>query len=116
MKTIGKLLPNNKVELEFYGQGLIYKNTDAYEKQSEEICYVPEYGADDFGNITHGYTFRDFQRIASEYVENNVDVQIYLNSEGYSEEVIADELFSSVDWQSPETLVSEWEDRLAWTR
>lgn len=97
METIGKLLSNNRAELEYHTQGFIYKNWDAYENKLDEICYIPEYGVDEDSNIINSYTYKDFERIASEFVKNNEEVQKYLNINRYSEEVIADELFNSVD-------------------
>src|SRR5690606_37312170 len=71
MKTIGKLLPNNKVELERSGQGYIYKNFEAFKNKTNEICYIPEYGIDEENNIEQSYTYNDFLEFATEYLKNN---------------------------------------------
>lgn len=87
-KTVGKYIPESMdqpevIEREYYGQGMIYKNWEAYENDPSEVCYIPElsdskYARDDFLDLCNG------------------------NSE------LAKELFLSVDWQHPETLLDEW--------
>lgn len=89
MKTIGKCKVDedgNVVELyrEYFRQGYVFKDFDAYHNRPTEPCYVPE--LDDTV-----YTAEDF-----------------LEECGGQKE-IADELFESVDWQSPCTLLNEWE-------
>ncbi len=34
-------------ELEYGGEGNIYKNEDAFLNRPDEVCYVPEYAAED---------------------------------------------------------------------
>ncbi len=70
---------------EFFRQGWIFRDEEAYKNNPSAPCYVPEL-------FDAAYTAEDF-----------------LNEcEGSKE--IADELFDSVDWQSPSTLLSEWID------
>ena len=83
--VIGEILEDGEIEKGYSEQGMIYKNSKAFYEKLDEICYVPE-----FNNTDEGYKYEDFVRIA-------------LNNQS-----IAEELFDSVDWQSPEVLLEEW--------
>ena len=67
-----------------YGQtqGKIYKNPVAFAAKSKEICYIPELSEKQ-------YSYFDFLEIAK------------------GKQSIANYLFETVDWQSPETLYEE---------
>ncbi len=86
-KTVGEYTPaaDGKREIinrEYYGQGYIYKNWEAYES-GEGVCYIPE-----LSDST--YTKKQFLEIC----DNQDD--------------LAQELFLHCDWQHPETLKEEW--------
>lgn len=74
-----------KIEREFYGQGLIYKNDEAFydTEHPDMVCYIPELS-------DSKYTRNSFLEICNNQPE------------------IAEELYTSVDWQHPETLMDEW--------
>lgn len=108
METIGKLLGNNKAELEYYVQGFIYKDFEAFKTKTDEICYIPEYGVDDEDNIEGSYTYADFLRMATEWCKEDEDCMDYLKKEGLTFHDVAENLFEMVDWQSPETVLEEW--------
>ena len=85
--VVGKYIPaiGNKAETiqrEFYGQGMIYKNNEAYDSGLDIVCYIPE-------QSDSKYTHRDFLAMCNE------------------QEEIAQVVFDSVDWQHPETYVDE---------
>ena len=87
-ETVGKYTPAREhqpeiIERAYYGQGTIYKNWTAYETDPAAICYIPE--------LTDTKYFR------KEF--------LYLCN---GNEELARELFLSVDWQCPETLIDEW--------
>lgn len=72
-----------ELKREFFRQGWIFKDEEAYKNNYDLPCYVPElYDA--------VYTAADFLDECSGIKE------------------IADELFDSVDWQNPTTLLEEW--------
>lgn len=102
METIGKLLGNNKVELEWSGQGYIYKNFKAFLNKTEEICYIPEHGIDEEDNIELSYSYKDFIKFATEYLKDNTNCEL-------TTEELAEELFNIVDWQLVETLLNEYD-------
>ena|SRR5690625_401990 len=101
MEIIGELLKNNKAELEWFEQGFIYKDFDAYTYKEEKICYIPESGLEKDNTIATSYTFKDYINIAEEYFKEN----------GFEGDpwVLADYLFEFSTWQHPETLVEEWD-------
>ena len=81
---IGHFDPKAKYfKREYFRQGYIYKNYPAY-KENNKVCYIPELSG-------YLYTRQDFLDIAK------------------GNQKLADYLFESVDWQSPETLLDELE-------
>ena len=76
----------NIVELqrEFFSQGWVFKDWDAFQNHPDAPCYVPE--LDDAV-----YTRNDFMALCN------------------GQEEIAEELFYEVDWQNPSTLMNDWE-------
>ena len=76
----------NIIELqrEYFGQGWVFKDWEAFQNRPDAPCYVPE--LDDAV-----YTKNDFMALCN------------------GQEEIAEELFYEVDWQSPSTLMNDWE-------
>lgn len=70
------------IEREYFQQGYIVKDEEAYLNCPDQVCYVPEL-------FDEGYTRQDFLDMCN------------------GQEEMADMLFEMVDWQSPETLKSE---------
>lgn len=70
------------IEREYFQQGYIVKDEEAYLNYPDKVCYVPEL-------FDEGYTRQDFLDMC------------------YGQEEMADMLFEMVDWQSPETLQNE---------
>lgn len=67
---------------ELGGQGEFYKNFEAFENKSNDVCYIPELSDKE-------YRYSDFLEIAKENIN------------------LAKILFETVDWQNPETVF--WE-------
>ena len=112
--TVGRILPDGKIEKEFEGQGYIYKNYRAFFEKTDEVCYVPEYSTssvEDKETVDDDskYTYKDFVRIAQKFIDENEDVQEYCKEEELTAEDIAQDIFETIDWQSPETLIVDWE-------
>jgi hypothetical protein len=70
------------IDRELYGQGYIFKDTEAYETTLDCVCYVPELS-------DSAYTRRSFLELTD------------------NQEAFARDLFDWVDWQHPETLLEE---------
>lgn len=70
------------IDREYYGQGWIFKDEEAFLLRLDQVCYVPELFDD-------GYTRQDFLDMCN------------------GQEEFAAECFYSVDWQSPDTWVDE---------
>lgn len=66
----------------FSGQGWVYLDYDAFSHKTNKVCYIPEL-------FDTQYTYKDFIKIA----KYNKRLAWYL--------------FTTVDWQSPETLFDE---------
>ena len=88
--VVGKYTPEDVendmpevIEREYYGQGMIFKDEEAYKEHPEQVCYVPELS----DSI---YTRQDFLNLCDGNVE------------------MADELFDNCDWQHPESLIEDW--------
>lgn len=112
-ETVGKILENGIVEKEYHGQGCIYKNFEAFEKKTDEVCYVPELTDED--TVEEGYKYKDFVELAQSFIDENEDVKEYCEESKTSAEDIATELFQAVDWQHPSTLIDEWQNSGAYT-
>jgi hypothetical protein len=67
---------------DFSGQGFFYMDYDAFISRTDEVCYISE-----LSNTQ--YTYADFIKIAK------------------GNEKLAEYLFSTVDWQCPETLFND---------
>ena len=84
---IGRYIPATDdteeiIEREFYGQGDIFKDYDAYENNLDKVCYIPELS-------DSKYTRQDFLGLCD------------------NQENLAKDLFDRVDWQHPESLLQE---------
>ena len=71
------------IDREFYGQGFIFLDEEAYESSLDKVCYIPE-----LSDTT--YTHQDFLNLTD------------------NQEAWASDLFDSVDWQHPESLLEEY--------
>jgi hypothetical protein len=67
---------------DFSGQGWYYKDVDAFNNKTGEVCYIPELSDDH-------YSYADFIKISKE------------------NKIVLEYLFDTVDWQSPETLFND---------
>jgi len=118
MDIIGKI-DNGKIIREYYGQGWIYKNYLEFEKKSNNICYIPELSTNDNEEPTLEntvtYNYSDFLDLAKGFLETNKISNEWCIKNNVTPHDIAKELFESVDWQSPETLLDEWEIHNAYT-
>lgn len=84
---VGGYTPENEeqeaiIEREYYRQGWIFKDEEAFLLYPDQACYVPEL-------FDSSYTQQDFLNLCN------------------GQEKFAWECFYSVDWQSPETWVEE---------
>lgn len=88
-----------KMEFENIGQGFGYKCEEAFllgkandNYEDEYICYIPEYCHDaNRIEIDSCYTYQDFKELCKNTKYSPID------------------LFESVDWQHPSTLLNEWD-------
>lgn len=86
---VGKYIPATaetvaQVDRDYYRQGWIFKDEEAFLHDQDQVCYVPELSDE-------AYTRRDFLRICGD------------------DEELAKICFYDVDWQTPETWMDEYE-------
>jgi len=89
-EVIGKYIPAADgrpeiIEREYKGQGYIFKDNEAYYTSLDKVCYIAELSDEK-------YTHQSFLDIAA------------------GDEGLAETLFDMVDWQMPESLLSDFED------
>lgn len=84
-----------------FNEGFIYKDYDAF-VSGDDICYIPEYLGAVFNELyaewvprIFGYTRKDLEDICEDA--------------GFNKEY-AEMLFEEIDWQHPETRISEWKE------
>ena len=70
------------IQRDYYRQGWIFKDEEAFLSHADQVCYVPELS-------DGGYTRQDFMDLCN------------------GQEDFAAECFRAVDWQCPETWVDE---------
>ena len=115
-------------------EGVVYKNSQAFNEQDNTVCYIPEYDFENHEqNASELFEF-DAKRWAASDLENNP----YVATSGYSyhdlrqlvidweggeliDEIgegdfynlfidyVTNLLFNCLSWQSPETLLYEWD-------
>ncbi len=86
MLKVGSIEDNGEdyiIHREFYRQGMIFKDEDAYKNHKDKPCYSPELS-------DSVYNGNDFLEICN------------------CQEDLAYELFEGVDWQHPESLKEDW--------
>lgn len=96
-------------------EGVIYKDRAAFES-GKGVCYINEYGFDN--SDQNGCELFEFNAKAA--VALGLEGNPYTTDCGYTrqdfEDLVADtkytakDIFESVGWQSPETLLDEWLD------
>jgi hypothetical protein len=77
------------IQKEFYGQGDIFKDEEAFLSRPDDPCYVPEL-------TDRVYTRNDILKICK------------------GNEELATDLFNELDWQHPESLLEDWEVNGEW--
>ena len=88
-----------KREVQGYNDGFIFKSYENYQK-GEEVCYIPEFAhngdrideTSEYLDESFGYRRKHFEELCE------------------GTKVDPDYLFEMVDWQAPETLLSEMID------
>ena len=89
MLKIGEYTPAHDgqpafVDKEYYRQGYIFKDEDAFLNRPDDVCYIPEFADDD-----EGYTAKDIIELCRGDAE------------------YAKDIFYRLDWQHPSTLIDE---------
>ena len=80
-------------ELEYGGEGNIYKNEDAFLNRPDEVCYIPEYAAEDH----EGWHMPESSDGC--FTHNSLLALCKGNEE------VCQDLFYSLEWTYPTTLL-----------
>lgn len=99
MIEIGKRIKTSEgvsYELEYGGEGYIYKNEDAFLNRPDAVCYIPEYAADG----CEGWRVPQNEDC---FTHNSLLALCKGNEE------VCRDLFYSLEWTYPSTLLEEWE-------
>ena len=106
MGKIGNILEDGTVEKEYFGQGYIYRDDEAFDNK-KGICYIAEYGSD---NINKDDNFSTYETMIAETTEaykmEGVDPA------KYPIENMIMFVWELLDWQMFSTLLYETIDRL----
>ncbi len=83
-------------ELDYSGEGMIFKDEEAFLNHPDAICYIPEAEAIDY----NGWRIPETASVG--YTHND----LLLLCEG--DEELCHELFYELEWTCPTTLLCEW--------
>ena len=72
-----------KIDRDYYRQGWIFKDEDAFQNRPDDVCYIPELSDEK-------YTRNDILKILA------------------GDEELAKTMFKELDWQHPESLLEDW--------
>lgn len=93
---IGSYSPENGskpeiIDRDYYRQGWIFKDEDAFQNRPDDVCYIPELSDEK-------YTRNDILKILA------------------GDEELAETMFEELDWQHPESLLEDWKanGEVAW--
>ena len=88
MLLIGSYSPKNEgkpeiIDRDYYRQGWIFKDEDAFQNRPDDVCYIPELSDEK-------YTRNDILKLLA------------------GDEELAETMFEELDWQHPESLLEDW--------
>ncbi len=72
------------IDRDYYRQGWIFKDEDAFQNRPDDVCYIPELSDEK-------YTRNDILKILA------------------GDEELAETMFEELDWQHPESLLEDWQ-------
>lgn len=100
---------------DYTGEGFIFKDEQAFENNTDDVCYIPEYGfadldpaftidGEDYYEVKRDncYTRKDLEDLYNEWLEDHKE-ELEENGEYYPLEFI----FGELDWMFPETYLNE---------
>lgn len=100
-----------------YGNGLTYKNDDAFAHHNDEICYISENALDDLEEMfENGYDLTDAQLIEQGYAESYnsiikqvVDADLDEKTDNAVHD-IAEYIYQNADWAYISTYILEFDE------
>ena len=79
----GQQVGRGIIDRDYYRQGWIFKDEDAFQNRPDDVCYIPELSDEK-------YTRNDILKIFA------------------GDEELAETMFEELDWQHPESLLEDW--------
>lgn len=112
MSNIEKYLSASSNQFSTYGNGVVYKNDDAFKAENDEICYISEGGLDDLEDLfIEGKDLTDNelveQGLAESYnsiIKQIIDAELESNLTPHE---IAEDLYYNADWAYISTYIME---------
>lgn len=119
-KNIEKYLNASSDTFSPYGNGIVYKNDDAFKAENDDICYISEYALDDLNDLLdEGKDLTDAELIEQGYAEsyNSIVKQIkqsdICNINSVCDKTIheiAEYIYNNADWAYISTYILEYEE------
>ena len=112
MRNIEKYLNASSDQFSPYGNGVVYKNDDAFKAENDEICYISEGGLDDLEDLfIDGQDLTDNELIEQGYAESyNSIIRQIIDAElesNLTPHEIAEDLYYNADWAYISTYIME---------
>ena len=96
-----------------YGNGVTYKNDDAFKRENDEICYISEDALDDLEDLLdEGKDLTDVELIEQGFAESyNSIIKKVIDAEFESDTLtphdIAEDIYQNADWAYIDTYIIE---------
>lgn len=96
-----------------YGNGVTYKNDDAFKRENDEICYISEDALDDLEDLLdEGKDLTDAELVEQGFAEsyNSIIKQVIdaeFQSEALTPHDIAEDIYYNADWAYISTYIFE---------
>lgn len=113
--TIGYRIEDDNANIVYFpgasNEGFVYKDDNAF-KEHKGVAYIPEFAFNpEKGFATEEdacYTYQDFRNLAETGYKECKDYSKIKNKESFLESM-ANAIYSSSEWCSPETLIDDWD-------
>lgn len=116
MRNIEKYLNASDISSP-YGNGVVYKNDDAFRAENDDICYISEYGLKDIEDLfIEGKDLTDNELIKQGYADSyNSIIRQIIDAElesNLTPHEIAEDLYYNADWAYISTYIEGMKELL----
>lgn len=123
MRNIDKYL--NNLTASPYGEGMCYRNDDAYNTKSNDICYISEYMIEEMQELSenphvdlsdktirqhYGWTYKKLKQEVNDYFKDwsKEDINELLIEKDVRFCDIVDIIYGNLYWQAPSTEIEQF--------